>query len=175
MELLNKKEKWFFSEEGTKSFCALSSLEERITFIYSYLKNTKLQSFDNCGILFKVAFFLADSDGAFDKTFAEYPKLINNDVNPFLNYLMKLDFCPFETSLYAVFTAILNKKVDVNDKKCWIYNKTLLNSEELPSELAEMDLAYLPPSDLEMANPELYELDEHTGLLQLKLAWLFLK
>lgn len=175
MELLNKSEKWFFSEEGARNFSSLSSLDNRIAFIYSYLKNVLPDCLDEKKIVFKMAFFIADNYKTLQELFSEYPDIISIRNNPFLNYLSQLDYCPSNEALYVVFSAILSNKVDVNDKNEWIHNKNLLTSDEFSSTLGEMGIAYLPTSELEMADPALYELDEKIGLLQLQLAWIFLQ
>ena len=74
-----------------------------------------------------------------------------------------------------VFSAILHKKVDVKDGNEWIYNKALLTSDEVFSKLGEMGMDFLPQSDIQMADPDLYEANEKVGLLQLNLVWLFLE
>ena len=61
MELLKKDTAWFLSEEGSKSFAALSSVGDRAIFIYSYLKTIANESFEKDKMLFKMAFFIADA------------------------------------------------------------------------------------------------------------------
>ena len=175
MELLNKNEQWFSSEEGMKIFHSLSSLEDRAIFIYSYLKNILPSCLEKNKIIFKIAFFIADNIEMLGEEIAEYPGLISANNNPFLYYLSRLDYCPQDEILYVVFSAILHKKVDVKDGNEWIYNKALLTSDEVFSTLGEMGMDFLPQSDIQMADPDLYEDDEKNGLLQLNLVWLFLE
>ena len=173
MELLKREKEWFLSKEGTDEFCALSSLEERSIFIYSYLKSFVGASFDN--VLFKISFFLADAVFESDAEYGKMPKLLDPQFNPFVYFLSRAEFCPGNEILFVVFSSILHDKVDVRNHKEWIYNKRFLESEDFLERVPDFDSEFLPSGDFDMVDPEIYGINSELGFLQLELIWIFLK
>jgi len=174
MELLKKDKTWFLSTEGTEKFLVLSSLEERTIFIYSYLKTVVNKSFEKNNTLFKLAFFFADAIYNSNTKYATYPQILQSE-NPFLSYLMNADACYDNEKIYLILTSILHQKVDPAQKNEWIYNKQILNDEDLLEKLAEKGIEYLPKHSVDMIDPVVYEMDQSLVFLQLELVWLFLK
>ena len=175
MELYKKEKEWFLSEEGTNKFCALSSLEERTIFIYSYLKSTVNESFEKNNTLFKIAFFFADAVYNSNKPYSKYPQLLNAEMNPFLKFVEKSKNFYSNEKTYIIFTAILNGKVDAYIDEEWIYNSDFLESEFFLEELLNMGIEYLPTHELDMVDPKTYETTDENNFLQLQMIWMFLK
>ena len=173
MELLKREKEWFLSKEGTNEFCALSSLEERSIFIYSYLKSFVDASFDNA--LFKISFFMADAVFESNVEYKEMPKLLNAQFNPFIYYLGRANFCPNNEVLFVIFSSILHNKVDVKNHEEWIYDKKLLKCKDFLEKISDFDAEFLPSGAFDMVDPEIYEVNSELGFLQLELIWTFLK
>lgn len=175
MELIKKERAWFLSEEGGKSFTALSSLEERAIFIYSYLKSAVNEGFEKENTLFKIAFFFADAVYCSNKPYSQYPAILNFQSNPFLRYLENADKYYGKEITYMIFTAILQGKADPTNQGEWIYNHEFLNSETLFEDLLEKGIEYLPANSMDMVNPKAYQMEDSDKFLQLELVWIFLK
>ncbi|MBR7133676.1 MAG: hypothetical protein IKD04_09120 [Clostridia bacterium] len=175
MELIVKEKNWFLSEEGGKKFTALSSLEERTIFIYSYLKSTVNEDFDKKNTLFKIAFFFADAVYNSDKPYSKYPQILNPEINPFLQYLEKADEFYGNEKTYIIFTAVLQGKVNTANNDEWIYNNSFLKSDDFLDELSEMGIEYLPTHSMHMVDPQAYKTAEIDNFIQLQMVWMFLK
>lgn len=175
MELIKKEKNWFLSEEGGNFFAALSSLEERTIFIYSFLKSTVNENFDKKNTLFKIAFFFADAVYNSDKPYSKYPQILNPEINPFLQYIEKADNFYGNEKTYIIFTAILQEKVNSANNDEWIYNNSLLKSDDFSDKLSEMGIEYLPEHSIYMVDPQLYKIEENDKFLQLSIVWTFLK
>lgn len=175
MELIKTDKSWFLSQEGGNYFAALSSLEERTIFIYSYLKLLANESFDKDGSLFKIAFFFADAVLNSDKPYSKFPELLNPETNPFLKYLENAKSFYTKKITYLIFTTILHEKVNPANEKAWIYNSDFLQDKNLIKKLHEMNLEYLSDNPLYMIEPQAYNLNDADKLLQLMLVWIFLK
>lgn len=175
MELLKKNKEWFLSNEGEKYFFALSSLEERTLFFYSYLKTATHGRFDKENTLFKLAFFFADGIYTAKKPYSQYPAILETDSNPFLQYIENADKYYGKEVTYIIFTAILQEKVDAADLSEWIYDGNFLESENLWDKLLDKEIEYLPSHELYMVNPQSYQTKEADAFLQLEIVWMFLK
>lgn len=175
MELIKKEKNWFLSEEGGKKFTALSSLEERTIFIYSYLKSAVDESFNKKNTLFKIAFFFADAVYNSNKPYSKYPGILNSEINPFLQYIEKADGFYGNEITYMIFTAILQEKVNVLNNDEWIYNRDFLNDEDLFDKLSEKEIEYLPDHSMYMVDPDSYKTEENDKFIQLAIVWTFLK
>lgn len=172
MELLRKNKEWFLSKEGEEKFFALSSVEERATFFYSYLTLVLHSALQRNNNIFKLAFFLADAVYSSDEPYAKYPSILNESENPFLSFFANLDFCPENEVLFVVQMAILNGKVDCGDQEEWIYDKDFLISEEFLDHFVATDKHYYPSYALEMIDLSIFSKKKET--LQAELAWLYL-
>ena len=175
MELIKKEKNWFLSEEGGKKFTALSSLEERTIFIYSYLKSAVDESFNKKNTLFKIAFFFADAVYNSNKPYSKYPGILNSEINPFLMYLEKSKRFYGNEITYMIFTAILQGKVNTANNDEWIYNNSFLKSDDFSDKLSEMGIEYLPEHSMYMVDPDSYKIEENDKFLQLAIVWTFLK
>lgn len=175
MELLHKNKEWFLSGEGEKAFFALSSLEERTMFFYSYLKTAVKDRFDKGNTLFKMAFFFADAIYTSETPYSQFPTILDADSNPFLQYLENADKFYGNEITYMIFTAILQEKVNVTDMSEWIYDGDFLKSEDLWDKLLDKGIEYLPPRDMYMVDPKSYKTKETDAFLQLEIVWMFLK
>lgn len=174
MELLNRNKEWFLSEEGEKQFFALSSVEERVFFLYSYLKQVLNPVLNKNHAIFKLAFFLADAVFSSDKEYAFYPKLLTVSENPFLAFFASLDFCPVDEVLYVVQMALLHEKVDFQNKNEWIYDKSRLSAKDFLDAFVGTDLHYLPSHSTEMVDLSKYSKEKNDEPLQCMLAWLYI-
>lgn len=175
MELLKKETKWFLSQEGAERFSALSSLEERIIFIYSYLKGVVNENFDKNHMLFKMAFFFADAVYNSNEEYAKYPQILQKEHNPFMAYLMNESTRQNDKKTYLILTSILHQKADASKKTEWIYDKSILGSKEYLEKLSKKGIEFLPIHSMNMVEPAIYEMDDSIKFLQLELVWLFLK
>lgn len=175
MELLKKDTKWFLSVEGEKAFFALSTLEERATYIYSYLKTVVDPSFEEDNTLFKMAFFFADAVYRSSKPYRTYPAVLIAEHNPFLQYLQKAKEFDSNKILYVILTAILQGKVDTADDGEWIYDTEYLADSDWFEKLYGNGMEYLPAHSLYMVDPASYASEEDDQLLQLALVWMLLK
>lgn len=175
MELLKKDNAWFLSDEGSKQFAALSSLEERIIFIYSYLKTISKESFEEEKTLLKIALFIADAVYNSDLSYSKYPEILKADSNPFVAFLQNSITFSGKEKTYVIFTAILNNKANAFNKSEWIYDREILDSNDLESDLEERKIEFLPGYTTMMIDPEVYNIDSKLKLLQLELVWIFLK
>ena len=174
MKLIEKEESWFLSKNGFEKYSMLSSLEERTVFIYSYLKMVVNMCFENDNTLFKMAFLFADAIYNSDVQYALYPQIIQQE-NPFFAYLQNADNCLDNKNMYIVLTSILHDKVDPKKMGEWIYDKEFWEDEDLGERLEEKGIAYLSADSINMTDPSIYEMDSTKELIQLELAWLFLK
>lgn len=175
MELLKKDTAWFLSEEGSKRFAALDSLGERTIFIYSYLKTIANESFEKDKMLFKMAVFIADAVYASDVPYSKYPEILRADRNPFVAFLQNSKTFSGKEKTYIILTAVLNNKANAFDKSEWIYDREILDSNDLESDLEERKIEFLPGYTTMMIDPEVYNIDSKLKLLQLELVWIFLK
>lgn len=175
MELLNKNKEWFLTTEGEKAFFALSSLEERTLFFYSYLKSAVKACFEKENSLFKIAFFFADALCSSNKPYSQYPAILKSDSNPFLRYLENADKFHGNEITYMIFAAILQEKADVANGNEWIYDDDFLSSEDLVEQLSDRGMAFLPMHSMDMVDPVAYQIKETDKVLQLALVWMFLK
>lgn len=175
MELLKRNKEWFLSAEGEKAFFALSSLEDRTVFIYSYLKAAVNPCFEEDNTLFKLAFFFADALYGSDKPYGNYPAILSPESNPFLQYLTKAKTFDGKKILYVILTAILREKVNTANDGEWIYDGEYLGGSDWFDKLQDKGMEYLPAHDLYMVDPASYELEEADRFLQLELVWMLLK
>lgn len=175
MELLKKEARWFLSQGGAEKFSALSSLEERIIFIYSYLRVVANKEVDENNLLFKMSIFFADAVYHSNVEYSKYPYIVQPEHNPFMAYLMNADSSQNDQVLYLIFTSILHDKVNVSKKSEWIYDNKLLKAKDVMEQLAEKGIKYLPTHSMDMVEPTVYEMEDSIKFLQLELVWLFLK
>ncbi len=175
MELIKNNKDWFLSEEGGNYFAALTSLEDQTIFIYSYLKLVVNECFERKNVLFKIAFFFADGIAKSNKPYSKHPQILNSDINPFLNYLEKVNKLYGNDTMFLIFTSILLEKADVYNSDEWIYDDKLLSSDDLLDKLCDMGLDYLPIHSLYMVNSDSYAIKDEDKFLQLEIVWLFLK
>jgi len=174
MELIKKEKSWFLSKEGIENFSALSSLEDRTIFIYSYLKTVVNECFEKDNTLFKMAFFFADAIYNSKEKYATYPEVVQQD-NPFFAYLEKSDSYHGQRELYLILISILHDKVDPLKRDEWIYDKDFWENEDFEERLEEKGIKYLSNDSVSMVEPSAYEIDQSKEFLQLVLVWLFLK
>lgn len=175
MELLKKDTAWFISDEGGKQFASLGSLEERITFVYSYLKTIAKECFEEDKILLKMALYIADAVYNSDLSYSKYPEILKADSNPFVAFLQNSITFSGKEKTYIILTAVLNNKVNAFDKSAWIYDREVLGSHDLEAELETRGIEFLPGYTTMMIDPEIYNIDSNLKLLQLELVWIFLK
>ena len=175
MELLKKDTMWFLTDEGGKQFAALSSLEERTIFIYSYLKTLTNESFEKDKTLFKMAFFIADAVCSSDVDYNKYPEMLNTKSNPFVAFLANAPKYYGKEKTYVILTAILHNKVNPFDKSEWIYNEAVIESDSFVDDLSERGIELFSTSSFSMIDPENYDINPNLQLLQLALVWIFLK
>ena len=107
MKLVTKEASWFLSGEGTRAYAALSSLEERAIFVYSYLRQIVNEDFEKDSVLFKTSFLIADALSGSVLPYAQYPDVINPSKNPFVAFLKNSKKYKNPTGVLYAFLAIL--------------------------------------------------------------------
>lgn len=180
MDIVNNNTSWFLSDEGTKAFSALNSLDDKTIFIYSYLKkvayaNTACKDNEKEKALLKISLLLADAISQSTAEYSQYPALIDPGKNPYIAYLANARFLGSDAMLFTVFSSILRGFVNPYDMNSWLYNADLkycdsdfldyLNENE-NIHVYDYRLAYMveyPP------------LSAEDGYIQLAFVWAFLK
>ncbi len=175
MELLQKETAWFLSEEGVRQYEALTALEERVLFLYSYLRTVSSEDMDREHTLMKMAFLLADGVSRSGAPYAAYPDLIRPEKNPFVAYVKNAKYVPECDKLFVIMMAILQDKVNPNNLSLWIYDRGVLDQEKFPRWLADQGMHYLPTSVIDMVDPAAYEVDPSLEEIRTVLIWLFAK
>ena len=127
MELLKYDAAWFLSKAGCNMFNSLESLEDRSVFMYSYLKQIANGEFEQDGILFKAAFFLADAVLGSSLSYSSYPDILDPAKNPFVTYLDCAERCPGAGAVYSIFLSILHGVADPAKHNEWIYDENMEN------------------------------------------------
>lgn len=193
MKLIAKAASWFLSGEGTGAYAALSSLEERSVFVYSYLRQIVDESFEEDDILFKTAFLIADALCGSALPYGQYPDVINPAKNPFVAFLKNSKKYKNPTGVFFAYLAILQGVVDPMDKTSWVYetssyspvdfeeamftaaNWKSMNDEEREANEARLRVQKILYEDTgrTMLSHYCLEIPEEMQSIQLKIVWLF--
>lgn len=173
MELLQKDTAWFLSEEAVRQYESLSSLEERVLFLYSYLRTIAHEDIEREHTLMKMAFLLADGVGRSAAPYAVYPDLIRPEKNPFVAYVKNAKFVPAAPKMVAVMMAILHEKVSPNNLSTWIYDRGILDQEKFGQWLKEQGMEYLPATVITLVDPAVYEVPSGLEEIRTLILWLF--
>lgn len=159
---------WYFSQAGVDSYAQQDTLEKKTLFLHSFLNRVASPEFVKSGVLFKVAFLLADGVAASSLPCATYPDIIDETKNPFICYLTRGKYYSEEV-LYHIFLAILHGIVDATDNKSWIYDDELLSSGGYTRILRDSMHDY---SDYMPIYPA-FKVNQGCELLQLQIIWMF--
>ena len=173
MEIIKADTQWFFSNEGINAFKALQSLEDRSVFIYSYLKTVVDEQLEKDNLIFKTAFFIADTLHGSALPYANYPELINKTKNPFVAYLVNLKKPCEQKVAFCHFIAILQGLVNPFNSSEWIYDKEWSSTDKVKEKLTEIDRFYLPLTSVDIVDPSKFEIDADLQPIQLKMIWMF--
>lgn len=171
MELLKYDAAWFLSKAGCNMFNSLESLEDRSVFMYSYLKQIANGEFEQDGILFKAAFFLADAVLGSSLSYSSYPDILDPAKNPFVTYLDCAEHCPGAGAVYSIFLSILHGVADPAKHNEWIYDENMENPEYVEEKLTEIGKCFCS-GDVTMASADAFAIADSLQLVQLKLIWL---
>ena len=171
MELLNFDASWFCSEKGQKAYSSIKSLEDRSVFLYSYLRKIAPADFDEDQMLFRIAFFLADTVVDSTLPYSTYPALIDPQKNPFVAYLKNADHYPGGTVVYHIFLSILHGIAMPMKQNEWVYDKQLDDPEYLEKKLEALGKPFFA-SGVSMVSADAFAIEESLQQVQLKLIWL---
>lgn len=171
MDMIKQPTSWFRSDAGAKAFSACTSLEERIIFLYSYLKTVIPQKVDDRNLVFKTALFFADAVSASDEEYAAYEKLVDPAVNPFLTYLTKLSKHPGNEQIYCSFLGCIKGIADPADDSCWIYNPDDLDLSDYLL-MIEEETGFIPMTNA-FVDPSKFEVSKEKQAMLLAVIWLW--
>ena len=158
---------WYFSQEGINSYAQQDTPEKKTLFLHAYLRKVS-PGFLESGVLFKVAFLLADGVASSSLPCATYPNIIDETKNPFICYLIKGKYYS-EKVLYHIFLSILHGIVDTADDKAWIYDDELLSDGGYTRILRDSMHDY---SDFMPMYPA-FKVNKGCEFLQLQIIWMF--
>jgi len=171
MDVINQPSGWFRSEAGASAFAACTSLEDRIIFLYSYLKTVAAPKVDAQHFLFKAALFFADAVNNSGAAYAAYDKLVDPAANPFLTYITKIQKHPGNRNIFCAFLGIIHGNADPASEKSWIYNP-----DDLPLGdyllMVEETTGFLPVTNA-FVDPEKFQTPESMQAMQLAVIWLW--
>lgn len=173
MEPIKQPKSWFLTDAACQEYAALTTLEERSVFLYSYLKQVASDTMNQKGFVFKTAFFLADAVAGSSLPYAAYPAIINGAENPFVALLETLKKPYGDDAMYCVMMAILCGVVNARDMNEWIYEADMFENNTYRERLESMDRGFLPSSDTFMAEPQAFDIDEALRFAQTELMWMF--
>lgn len=171
MDMIKQPTSWFRSDAGAKAFSACTSLEDRILFLYSYLKTVTNAAIDKNNLLYKVALFFADAVSASDEEYAAYEKLVDPAVNPFLTYLTKLQKHPGDDQIYFTFLGCVKGNADPADENSWIYNPHGLPYADYRL-MIEEETGFVPMTNA-FVDPSKFEVPEGKQFMMLTVIWLW--
>lgn len=175
MEVLQKETAWFLSDEALKQYAALSSLDERVVFLYAYLRTIAHENLEKGQTLMKIAFLLADGVSKADVLYAAYPALIRPEQNPFVAYVKNAKYVPEAPRMIAVMMAILQEKVDPRNGSAWIYDRDILSKDKFGLWLKDQGMEYLPSTSISLIQPAAYAVDSVWEETRALILWLFAK
>ena len=175
MVLLQKETAWFLSDEGVKQYASLSSLDEQVVFLYAYLRTVAHEDLDQQQTLMKLAFLLADGVARADVPYAAYPVLIDPNKDPFVAFVKNARFVPDAPNMVPVMMAILQNKVNPQNRSAWIYDRHVLESNTFGRWLKEQGMPYLPDTAITLVNPAVYDVDPGLEDARALILWLFSK
>lgn len=171
MELLNFDANWFCSEAGQKAYSSIKSLEDRSVFLYSYLRKIAPTDFDEDQMLFRIAFFLADSVMDSTLPYSTYPALIDPQKNPFVAYLANVKRYPGAQAVYYVFLSILHGLAMPIRQNDWVYEQRISEPEYMQEKLSDLGKCFCA-SAVGMVDADAFAIEESLQPVQLKLIWL---
>lgn len=176
MRIIQQEEKWFSGPEGQVQFSQTTEFEEKIAFVYSYLrairKNDNTANDQNA--LFKIAFLLADSVLSSNLPYAKLPDFLDETKNPFIAYVKNISGIGNNMVLYVAFLSILHEIVNPFVTGDWIYDLQTMQETEISKKLKSLNHEFIPSnSSLFCINPDDYKIDEDKESIQLEIIWLF--
>ncbi len=171
MDVINQPSGWFRSEAGASAFAACSTLEDRIIFLYSYLKTVTNPKADEHHLLFKAALFFADAVLNSDEEYASYNNLVDPAANPFLAYLTNLKKHPGNEMIFVAFLCAIHGHADLANQTSWIYNPEDLYLADF-NLMIEEKTGFLPMTNA-FVDPEKFHVPENKQMMQLAVIWLW--
>lgn len=174
MKMMSKNEQWFASEEGQASFAQSETLEQKISFLYSYLVTIREQKGykNEDAILTKMAILLADGVLTSDLPYAAVPKFLDVKENPFLAYVKNADALQDTEQIYISLLSILHEIADPFVKSNWIYDPAVMNQDALKDHLGTLEHEFIASPSL-LPDPECFKIEEPKAFIQLEIIWLF--
>ncbi len=94
---VKKDKEWYLSEQGISAYSQADTLGKRTAFFHECLTNT-VKNAKNEKEITKMAFFLAEGIATSRLSYASYPHIIDEDVNPLFLYFKEIgsfDTCSF--------------------------------------------------------------------------------
>lgn len=174
MELVKQSPAWFTTDAACKAYANLDTLEDRSIFLYSYLRSVSSETMDQQGLVFKIAFFLADAVANSTLPYAAYPDIVDGAKNPFVALMMTLKKPYDNDAMYCVMMAILCGVANPMNQNDWIYDATLFaDKKAYRQKLEALDRGFLPSSDAWLADPAAFAVDEGLEFARTELIWMF--
>lgn len=177
MVLTERDKQWFFTSEAKAQYNGLTSLEDRIGFIYSCLKhNIKKSSYSLDSkkleekLIFKTSILLADAIHNSNLEYKNYPDIIDATKNPFVAFVENGEFINDNKVMFAIYMSILHNIADAFNKEEWIYNKSNFKNNDYVEILEKRGKPFIGAL---YQTPEAFVCDEETGKIQLEIAWMF--
>lgn len=174
MEVINQPSEWFLKDSSAEKFNSYESLAEKTVFMYSYLKTVSNDSFEKSNTLFKMAFLISDAIRISNAAFKDFKNLADPEQNPFIMYLKNSKKCFGEQEIFLSLMAILQNKVDVNDKSAWIYDEDFFE-DYYSDKLDEMGCWCRPDimCVIDKTDPAKFDVEESLQMAALEIYWLF--
>lgn len=174
MNFIFKHENWFLSDDGKDTFNKVANLEERIAFLYSYLRaicEDSKKEYDDI-ILFKLAFLLADGVLGANLSYSRLPDFLDSKTNPFIAFVKNSETLTAKDNIYISLLSITHEIANPFVKSDWIFNESMMREDKLKEQLENLEHDFIGESNF-LPNPECFNIDKAKEFIQLQIIWLF--
>ena len=175
MKLILENENWFTTQEATKVYEECASLEDRSSFLFSYLRaicKEQNKTFEDT-LLYSFAFMLADGVWGAGLDYCNSEDFLSPQKNPYIAYFKNAGSFASTDNIYIPLLSIVHNIADPFSKNNWIYTIDFKDKEKVVEKLKSLDHLFLDDIDLTAADPEVYQVESNVEFLQLQIISLF--